>query len=90
VLGVELIVWEDPLPTLRRPVLVAAFEGWNDAGDAASLAARLRALALLLCALLARRFPEADDARAGLPSYRMSGPAGRRLDAPALPAPDTS
>ena len=21
---------------LRRPVLVAAFEGWNDAGDAAS------------------------------------------------------
>jgi hypothetical protein len=62
----------------------------DSAGDAASLAARLRALALLLCALLARRFPEADDARAGLPSYRMSGPAGRRLDAPALPAPDTS
>jgi proteasome assembly chaperone (PAC2) family protein len=25
---------------LRRPVLVAAFEGWNDAGDAASSAAR--------------------------------------------------
>lgn len=24
------------LPTLRDPVLVAAFEGWNDAGDAAS------------------------------------------------------
>ncbi len=23
-------------PTLRRPVLVAAFEGWNDAGDAAT------------------------------------------------------
>lgn len=27
-------------PNLRRPVLVAAFEGWNDAGDAASGAAR--------------------------------------------------
>ena len=27
-------------PPLRRPVLVAAFEGWNDAGDAASTAAR--------------------------------------------------
>jgi proteasome assembly chaperone (PAC2) family protein len=27
-------------PTLRRPVLVAAFEGWNDAGDAASDAVR--------------------------------------------------
>ena len=27
-------------PKLQRPVLVAAFEGWNDAGDAASGAAR--------------------------------------------------
>ena len=26
-------------PVLQRPVLVAAFEGWNDAGEAASLAA---------------------------------------------------
>ncbi|MGQ0743173.1 MAG: PAC2 family protein [Acidimicrobiales bacterium] len=30
--------WHDH-PPLRRPVLVAAFEGWNDAGDAASAAA---------------------------------------------------
>jgi proteasome assembly chaperone (PAC2) family protein len=28
----------DGLPALRRPVLVAAFEGWNDAGDAATSA----------------------------------------------------
>lgn len=27
-------------PRLRRPVLIAAFEGWNDAGDAASTALR--------------------------------------------------
>ena len=27
-------------PALRRPVVLAAFEGWNDAGDAASTAAR--------------------------------------------------
>ncbi|MFR9750042.1 PAC2 family protein [Nocardia sp. 004] len=27
---------DSALPTLREPVLVAAFEGWNDAGDAAS------------------------------------------------------
>jgi len=26
----------DEFPTLVDPVLVAAFEGWNDAGDAAS------------------------------------------------------
>jgi proteasome assembly chaperone (PAC2) family protein len=27
-------------PVLQRPVLIAAFEGWNDAGDAATTAAR--------------------------------------------------
>ncbi|GAA4474554.1 PAC2 family protein [Rhodococcus olei] len=27
---------DDESPTLRDPILVAAFEGWNDAGDAAS------------------------------------------------------
>ena len=32
------LVWDDR-PQLRRPVLVAGFEGWNDAGDAASDAA---------------------------------------------------
>jgi proteasome assembly chaperone (PAC2) family protein len=32
------LVWEER-PQLRRPVLVAGFEGWNDAGDAASDAA---------------------------------------------------
>jgi len=26
-------------PTLRRPVLIAAFRGWNDGGQAATLAA---------------------------------------------------
>lgn len=32
------LAWDDR-PRLRRPVLVAGFEGWNDAGDAASNAA---------------------------------------------------
>jgi proteasome assembly chaperone (PAC2) family protein len=32
------------LPQLRRPVLLAAFEGWNDAGDAASSAVEHLAL----------------------------------------------
>ena len=31
------MIWSDR-PALRRPVLVAAFRGWNDAGDAASAA----------------------------------------------------
>lgn len=34
------INWLAKPPTLRSPVLITAFEGWNDAGDAASIAAR--------------------------------------------------
>ena len=30
----------DELPVLRRPTLIAAFRGWNDAGEAATLAVR--------------------------------------------------
>ncbi len=37
--AVDHIRWRSR-PTLDRPVLVAAFEGWNDAGDAASGAVR--------------------------------------------------
>ncbi len=32
--------WTDERPILRNPILVVAFEGWNDAGDAASISAR--------------------------------------------------
>ncbi len=34
------LIWSHEPPELRRPVLIAAFEGWNDAGDAATMAAR--------------------------------------------------
>lgn len=37
--AVDHIQWIEPIPELRRPTLVLAFEGWNDAGDAASAAA---------------------------------------------------
>jgi predicted ATP-grasp superfamily ATP-dependent carboligase len=36
---VEHVVW-DGRPQLRRPVLIAAFDGWNDAGEAATMAVR--------------------------------------------------
>ncbi|MGI8684411.1 MAG: PAC2 family protein, partial [Acidimicrobiales bacterium] len=36
---VDHVRWDDR-PRLRRPVLIAAFEGWNDAGDGATMAAR--------------------------------------------------
>lgn len=35
--GVSEVIWTHR-PALRRPVMVAAFGGWNDAGDAASAA----------------------------------------------------
>jgi proteasome assembly chaperone (PAC2) family protein len=34
-----VVRWEHR-PQLRQPILIASFEGWSDAGDAASLAAR--------------------------------------------------
>ncbi len=60
--------------------------------DAARLAASFRALALMLCAMLARTalFAGAADPRAGRPSGGISGPAIRWPIAPAVPAFDTS
>lgn len=36
----EFIHWTADRPELESPILILAFEGWNDAGDAASSAAR--------------------------------------------------
>jgi len=44
-----------PSPALRNPVLIAAFEGWNDAGDAAS-----RAVSHLVDLWAAEEFAEMD------------------------------
>jgi len=35
----EYVRWQSDASQLRNPVLIAAFEGWNDAGNAATLAA---------------------------------------------------
>jgi predicted ATP-grasp superfamily ATP-dependent carboligase len=50
----EMVHWERR-PDLRRPLLVVAFEGWNDAGDASSLA-----LGYLAEAWRAERFARID------------------------------
>ncbi len=64
------------------------------AGDAARLAVRFRALALVLCALLAQAsqfaVPGAIGSQAGRLSHEISGPAVRGLDIPAPLAFDTS
>jgi len=51
----DYVRWHDR-PKLKRPVLVAAFEGWNDAADAATSAARF-----LRDHWAARQFAEIDS-----------------------------
>jgi proteasome assembly chaperone (PAC2) family protein len=80
--AVEYVRWEDR-PTLRRPVLVAAFEGWNDAGDAATLALRW-----LIDAWSATRFATIDpeefyDFSSTRPQVRLVDGMTRHIDWPA-------
>ncbi len=70
-------------PSLRRPVLVAAFEGWNDAAEAATTAARY-----LRDRWGARRFADIDpeeffDFSSSRPQVRLVGGRTRQIDWPA-------
>jgi hypothetical protein len=69
-------------PTLRHPVLVAAFEGWNDAAEAATTAARY-----LARSWSARPFAELDpeefyDFTSTRPQVRLDEGLARRIDWP--------
>jgi proteasome assembly chaperone (PAC2) family protein len=69
-------------PTLRRPVLVAAFRGWNDGAQGASLAA-----SFLAQSWDAQRFAELDpeefyDFQAVRPHVRLEDGLTRRIDWP--------
>lgn len=69
-------------PVLRRPVLLAAFQGWNDAGECASGAAQV-----FKAETDAEGFAEIDpeeffDFQATRPSVRNVGDSGRRIDWP--------
>jgi proteasome assembly chaperone (PAC2) family protein len=78
---VEYLTWSTR-PTLRRPVLIVAFEGWNDAGDGASDAA----------GYLARRWgaqevatidpEEFYDFTSTRPQVRIEGASTRVIDWP--------
>src|ERR1035441_7354214 len=71
------LIWDRRPDGLRAPALVCAFQGWNDAGDAAS-----SAVSFLASSLSARRFARIDseefyDFQANRPSIRF-GEDGRR------------
>jgi predicted ATP-grasp superfamily ATP-dependent carboligase len=77
----ETVRWEEQ-PQLRRPLLVVAFEGWNDAGDASSLA-----LDHLARAWGATRFATIDceefyDFTVTRPHVRLAEDGSRRIDWP--------
>lgn len=77
----DLVRWESD-PELRRPLLVVAFEGWNDAGDASSLA-----LGYLAKAWGAQRFATVDaeefyDFTVTRPQVRLEEDGHRRIEWP--------
>ena len=79
----ELVRWERR-PQLRRPVLIADFEGWNDAGESASTAVRY-----LAASWGARRFATIDheefyDFTSTRPEVRIDDDLNRRIEWPTL------
>jgi proteasome assembly chaperone (PAC2) family protein len=78
----SVVRWEHR-PQLRQPILIAAFEGWSDAGEAASLAARY-----LSESWPVRRFATIDpeeffDFTANRPQIRLAdGGTSRRIEWP--------
>lgn len=78
------LIWDHRPAELRDPVMVCAFQGWNDAGDAASAAT-----AYLAAELEAKRFATIDieefyDFQANRPRIQLSGEHGRKITWPAV------
>ena len=78
----EHVVWSGPKPQLVRPTLIAAFEGWNDAGDAATTAASHLA-GRWGCVPVAEIDPEPFfDFTAARPTIHLNEDKARRIDWP--------
>lgn len=80
--GVQAIRWISEKPSLRQPILVLAFEGWNDAGDAAS-----GALTHLIEHLDAVPFAQIDaepfyDFSSTRPLVRLDADGNRKIEWP--------
>jgi predicted ATP-grasp superfamily ATP-dependent carboligase len=84
------LIWDRRPTGLRAPAMVCAFEGWNDAGDAAS-----SAIAFLSRALEAERFAHVDteefyDFQTNRPRIRLSAegadstPTHREIEWPSV------
>ena len=73
------LIWDRRPESLRAPAMVCAFQGWNDAGDAAS-----SAVSFLATSLQARRFARIDaeefyDFQSNRPSVRFNDENEREI-----------
>jgi predicted ATP-grasp superfamily ATP-dependent carboligase len=73
------LIWDRRPDGLRAPAMVCAFQGWNDAGDAAS-----SAVSFLASALDARRFARIDseefyDFQANRPTIQLDDANSRKI-----------
>lgn len=88
----ELLSWHEH-PRLRRPALVAAFEGWNDAGNAASGAVEYLARQWGAEKFASFSAEELFDFTSARPQVKLESGVTRRLDWPEVtlcraPLPD--
>jgi proteasome assembly chaperone (PAC2) family protein len=70
------------LPSLRQPVLLLAFEGWNDAGESASAAASYVAAAIRAVPLAEIDCEEFLDFTVARPQVRIAAEGMREIDWP--------
>ncbi|HEX3518313.1 MAG TPA: PAC2 family protein [Solirubrobacteraceae bacterium] len=78
------LIWDRRPDGLRAPAMVCAFQGWNDAGDAAS-----SAVSFLASTLSARRFAQIDsqeffDFQANRPCIRFAESGKREISWPTV------
>jgi predicted ATP-grasp superfamily ATP-dependent carboligase len=78
------LIWDRRPDGLRAPAMVCAFQGWNDAGDAAS-----SAVSFLASALGAKRFAQIDsedfyDFQANRPTIKLDGREHREITWPGV------
>lgn len=71
---------DDDVPRLVDPVMIAAFEGWNDAGEAASTALEHLELSWDATPLLSIDPEEYYDFQVTRPHVRLSGGVTRKID----------
>ena len=74
--------WNTERPALHRPVLLAAFEGWNDAGESATTAVRFLARSLGAVRVAAIDAEEFYDFTVARPQVRLEDNRQRTIEWP--------